>query len=386
MGIRSAVKARLARPETLSVQPVKRRAMDEAGNRLRDAGVIFLWYSCSIVANSASKLVLTHGFRHPPTLAISQFALACACVLARETHARARGGGGGDGAIATGLRLVRLVRVHARLGALLGAALVGASVCHRVALLFVHVSFAHTVKATQPLFVFGLAHAAGLAPRLNSRARLGLMLAILGVGLSARTEFAFDWRGLLAAEASALAIAVGSVGQKRALLAPSPKREGGGLLAGGAAGADAGAGATGALSTTDVFFLTNACGTLLLLPYWLLFEARVLLTADAESLSLVALNALAMVAQHYVSLSVLARMSPVSHSLVNLFKRVVVIGASVAVFRNPVSPLNALGMLLASVGVACYSHASRAAPRRARADDEAALLESGRADAGSQAV
>ena len=76
MGIRSAVKARLARPETLSVQPVKRRAMDEAGNRLRDAGVIFLWYSCSIVANSASKLVLTHGFRHPPTLAISPLEIA----------------------------------------------------------------------------------------------------------------------------------------------------------------------------------------------------------------------------------------------------------------------------------------------------------------------
>ena len=50
-----------------------------------------------------------------------------------------------------------------------------------------------------------------------------------------------------------------------------------------------------------------------------------------------------------------------------------------------VSPLNALGMLLASAGVACYSHASRAAPRRARADDEAALLESGD-DAGGAAV
>ena len=158
---------------------------------------------------------------------------------------------------------------------MLGAAIVGASVCHRVALLFVHVSFAHTVKATQPLFVLCLARAAGLAPRLNARARLGLLLAILGVGLSARTEFAFDWRGLLAAEASALAIAVGSVGQKRALLAAPPGRDGG-----GAGGADAGAGAS-ALSTQDVFFLTNACGTLLLLPYWLLFEARVLRTADA---------------------------------------------------------------------------------------------------------
>ena len=76
MGIRSAVKARLARPENPSVAPpARRRAMDDARLRqLRDAGTIILWYSCSIVANAASKLVLTHGFRHPPTLAISQFA------------------------------------------------------------------------------------------------------------------------------------------------------------------------------------------------------------------------------------------------------------------------------------------------------------------------
>ena len=54
----------------------------------------------------------------------------------------------------------------------------------------------------------------------------------------------------------------------------------------------------------------------------------------------------------------IARMSPVSHSLVNLFKRVVVIGAAVAVFQNPVSLLNGVGMVLATAGVACYSHAS----------------------------
>ena len=62
--------------------------MDDARLRqLRDAGTIILWYSCSIVANAASKLVLTHGFRHPPTLAISQFAL-----LSRMSpdHSRAR--------------------------------------------------------------------------------------------------------------------------------------------------------------------------------------------------------------------------------------------------------------------------------------------------------
>ena len=255
---------------------------------------------------------------------------------------------------------------------MLGAAIVGASVCHRVALLFVHVSFAHTVRRRSRSLCCA-SRAARLAPRLNARAQLEL-LAILGVGLSARTEFAFDWRGLLAA-ASALAIAVGSVGQKRALLAAPPGRDGG-----GAGGADAGAGA-------------SAVDAGRVLP-----DERVRHAAAAAVLALFGARAAdrrrgiarARRAQRArdgraarVSLSVLARMSPVSHSLVSMAWRVVVFERVDRRLPPPCSRRSARPATRASAGVACYSH--RGARRcGARADDEAALLE--REDAGGAAV
>lgn len=47
-------------------------------------------------------------------------------------------------------------------------------------------------------------------------------------------------------------------------------------------------------------------------------------------------------------------LSPVSHSIVNSCKRIVVIALSVAYFRNPVSALNLFGMACAFSGVYLY--------------------------------
>jgi solute carrier family 35 protein E1 len=65
---------------------------------------------------------------------------------------------------------------------------------------------------------------------------------------------------------------------------------------------------------------------------------------------------------------ILQRVSPVTHSIGNCVKRVVVIVASVIVFANPVTPVNAAGTALALLGVFAYSQAKRAAV----ADEKAA--------------
>jgi hypothetical protein len=72
---------------------------------------------------------------------------------------------------------------------------------------------------------------------------------------------------------------------------------------------------------------------------------------------LAVLNTAPMVLQHFVSISLLAMVSPVTHSIVNSGKRIVVIALSVAYFRNPVSRLNGVGMLLAVAGVLLYNRA-----------------------------
>jgi hypothetical protein len=47
--------------------------------------------------------------------------------------------------------------------------------------------------------------------------------------------------------------------------------------------------------------------------------------------------------QWQLSYLILSRVSPVTHSVANCVKRVVVIASSVLFFRTPISPVNALG-------------------------------------------
>lgn len=56
-----------------------------------------------------------------------------------------------------------------------------------------------------------------------------------------------------------------------------------------------------------------------------------------------------------VSYMILQRVSPVSHSIGNCVKRVVVIITSIVVFRTPVSMLNGVGTGIALAGVFLYS-------------------------------
>lgn len=65
-------------------------------------------------------------------------------------------------------------------------------------------------------------------------------------------------------------------------------------------------------------------------------------------------------AYQQISYMILQRVSPVTHSVGNCVKRVVVIVASVIAFNTPVSKQNAFGTALALAGVFLYSQAKRA--------------------------
>ena len=60
-----------------------------------------------------------------------------------------------------------------------------------------------------------------------------------------------------------------------------------------------------------------------------------------------------------VSYMILQRVSPVTHSVGNCVKRVVVIASSILVFRNPVTQQNLAGTALALGGVFLYSQIKR---------------------------
>ena len=61
-----------------------------------------------------------------------------------------------------------------------------------------------------------------------------------------------------------------------------------------------------------------------------------------------------------ISYMILARVSPVTHSVGNCVKRVVVISFSVLFFKNAVSPVNAIGTAVALGGVYAYTRVKRA--------------------------
>ena len=53
--------------------------------------------------------------------------------------------------------------------------------------------------------------------------------------------------------------------------------------------------------------------------------------------------------------TVLALVTPLSYAVANATKRIVIIGGSIVILQNSVSPLNAVGMLIAVFGVLCYN-------------------------------
>ncbi|XP_022889876.1 triose phosphate/phosphate translocator, non-green plastid, chloroplastic-like [Olea europaea var. sylvestris] len=68
-------------------------------------------------------------------------------------------------------------------------------------------------------------------------------------------------------------------------------------------------------------------------------------------------------AYQQVSYMILQRVSPVTHSVGNCVKRVVVIVTSVLFFRTPVSPINSFGTGIALAGVFLYSRVKRIKPK-----------------------
>ncbi|GAU48750.1 hypothetical protein TSUD_185450 [Trifolium subterraneum] len=75
------------------------------------------------------------------------------------------------------------------------------------------------------------------------------------------------------------------------------------------------------------------------------------------------LAALCFHAYQQVAYMILERVSPVTHSVANCLKRVIVIVSSVIFFQTPVSPINALGTGIALSGVFLYSRVTRIKPK-----------------------
>lgn len=291
-----------------------------------------LWYLFNIYFNIYNKQVLK-VFPYPMTVTVVQFAVGSVFVLLMWT-----------------LNIYKRPKISAaQLVAILPLAIV-----HTMGNLFtnmslgkVAVSFTHTIKAMEPFFSV-LLSVLFLGERPTPWVVLSLLPIVGGVALASATEASFNWAGFWSAMASNLTFQSRNVLSKKLMV---KKEE--------------------SLDNITLFSIITIMSFILLAPVALFndgvkftpayIEAAGLNLKQLYTRSLVA--ALCFHAYQQVSYMILQRVSPVTHSVGNCVKRVVVIVSSVLFFRTPVSPINALGTGIALAGVFFYSQIKRIKPK-----------------------
>jgi len=292
--------------------------------------MFFAWYYFSIAFNVYQKAILK-AVPMPLTVTFCELAIGSALVAA---------------AWASGLKskpafTKSMLKPLATLGVvhLLGNALTNVSLGK------VAVSFTHTIKALEPVFSVALgAIFMGSVPSLALMATLVPIIA--GVAIASCTEVSFNMPGFIAAMGSNLTF------QSRNVL--SKKMMGGSKE-------------IKSLDYTDLLSSITILAMIAALPLAIAFEAPLMKVSTLTSSGMpllelgrnILLASLSFQLYQQFSFWVLQRVSPVTHSVGNSLKRVVVIACSVLIFRNPVSKANIAGTALAIFGVFLYSQVKK---------------------------
>ncbi|KAF3784962.1 Phosphoenolpyruvate/phosphate translocator 2 [Nymphaea thermarum] len=291
-----------------------------------------LWYLFNIYFNIYNKQVLK-VYHFPITITNLQFAVGSVIVLFMWT---------------TGLYKKPKISGSQLL------AILPLAVVHTMGNLFtnmslgkVAVSFTHTIKAMEPFFSV-LLSAIFLGEFPTVWVVASLMPIVGGVALASMTEASFNWAGFWSAMASNVTFQSRNVLSKKFMV----KKE-------------------DSLDNINLFSIITIMSFFLLVPVTIFtegikFTPAYLQSAGLNVRELCTRSLLACICFHayqQVSYMILARVSPVTHSVGNCVKRVVVIVTSVLFFRTPVSPINSLGTGVALAGVFLYSRVKRIKPK-----------------------
>ncbi|XP_034839894.1 solute carrier family 35 member E1 homolog [Maniola hyperantus] len=292
------------------------------GTRRESAAVALLcaaWYALSAASNVVGKLLLTEL---PLPLTVSATQLAATAALSAPALA------------ACGVRRAPAPSRATLLRVLLplAAAKFLTTMFTQISIWKVPVSYAHTVKATTPLWTALLARAL-LGERVSRGVAAALLLIALGVGVASLTELQFDALGLAAALAAAALLSLQHLGSKHALRQPG-------------------------LHPLRLLQLLSALALAPLLPAWLWAEGGALAAGVApRAAALLAADGALAWLQALAAFSVLSRISPLGYAVASSAKRACVVAASLLLLRNPAPPLNLAGMALALLGVLAYNRA-----------------------------
>lgn len=215
------------------------------------------------------------------------------------------------------------------------------------------VSFAHIVKASEPVVTCGL-NALLLGQILPLPVYLTLLPIIGGVAIASMKELSFTFLALASAMLSNVSSAARGVLSKKTM---SGKQIGENLDA------------------QNLYAVLTAMSTLILIPLMLAIEGTAFFPAfkslvaagdftNKSLATLLALGGATYYAYNEVAFLALGKVNPVTHAVGNTIKRVVIIVASVVAFKTPMSTGSIIGSSIAIFGTLLYSLAMNASKKK----------------------
>eukprot|EP01041_Mallomonas_annulata_P012287 gene12287-25840_t len=207
------------------------------------------------------------------------------------------------------------------------------------------VSFGQIVKAAEPVFAAGT-NAVLLKDIDHPMVYLALLPIIGGVGLASLKELSFTWTALIAASLANQAAALKNVVSKGVMKKDWMKN----------------------LGPQNGYAVVTILALIFTLPLVAIFDAKdavavynqvMAMGTGKDVIKFSIFSGLAFYFYNEASFLALEQLSPVTHSVANTLKRVVIIVASCIVFKNPMSLLGGIGSGVAVLGTLLYSLAKR---------------------------